>query len=742
MDGPSDESFLKEFAQDSRDVLDEVMAQLTSLSSDPSLLGDEAFLHEIQTNYTALMGSAEFLGLKPVYDLSKTGVAYVKSLKEKGFDDDLTPEEFHRINAELNESLNDLEMGKTISSGSDSSGDASANPIEAPDDMDVEAMLDITISPEMLQTFSSEADEQLEATEESLLGLEKDLNDSELLDRAFGAIHTFKGNCGLFGFQELERLGHQFESILEDFKSGDITINHKGVTVLLRVLDVMKSALAALSDQKGVVEQVEDYLQMMVDYRSTGHVASIVGKSEATMLGEILVEMNAISRATLDEALVRQAQSVGEILRDMDQVDTDQVNEALEVQRQRRDVIPHSARTRKATSSQNIRVDLYKLDSLMNLVGELIVAENMVTHNPDLEGYEFENFKKASYQLNRISRELQDIAMSLRMIPIEGVFYKMKRVVRDVSQKQGKQVELIMSGEDTEVDKSVAEQISGPLLHIIRNAIDHGLESPEKRAEAGKNPIGQIHLRASHESGEVVIEISDDGVGIDRKKVIEKATASGLIQEDAQLNDQDVFNLLFQAGFSTADAVTDISGRGVGMDVVRRDIESINGRIHISSQQNKGSCFTIRIPLTLAIIEGMLVRLGKNLFTIPLLSVRETLQAKPSMISRTIDGSEMVKIREHLVPVLRLDTLFSTEADSTHLQDGILIMVEFEGYQICLFADEIVGQYQAVIKGLSSFFGAVRGISGTSIMSNGEISLILDIPGLASLYQERTAGKS
>ncbi len=733
-----DFEFFKEFAQDSREVLAELTDQVNELRDDPPQPPPRQSLGAILDNCEALKGSAEFLGLEAIYKIAREMHAFFEGLREEGgpFGPNEEAVAEHSITclvqliAEVDSGHKPVEKDPRVQETLaliESSEHTHHEPSyqEIPDDFQ------ITITAEMLNAFTTEAAEQLEQAEASLLSLESNLTDKEALDCLFRAIHTFKGNCGLFNYGQLEQLGHHFETILEDYKSEELKIDQQGVTVMLQVLDALKSALHELPDGKGKVPDFDAHLKMMSEYQTQGHVVNVVGKSNATMLGEILVEMEAVERPTLESALARQSRPIGEILKDMDIIQTPQLEQALEVQRQRRE--DHTAEPgRKRRNVQNIRVDLYKMDTLINLVGELIIAENMVTNNPDLEGYEFENFKKAAHHLNRISRELQDISMSLRMIPIESTFHKMVRVVRDVSQKQGKLVQLVMSGEDTEVDKNVVELISGPLLHIIRNAIDHGIESPRIREERGKSKTGSISLSASHEGGEVVIEVKDDGNGIDPQKILKKAQEKGFADPHQELKDHEILNFIFEPGFSTADKITDVSGRGVGMDVVRQNIEKISGRINVTSKPGQGSQFSIRIPLTLAIIEGLLVRIGSQLLTLPLLSVRGAIKVKKADVSKNLDGGELVKIREQLCPIIRLHELLSMEPEHRNLEEGILVLVDNEGHQIGLFADEILGQYQTVIKGLSGFFGTVEGISGTSIMSNGDISLILDIPGLVA----------
>ena len=374
------------------------------------------------------------------------------------------------------------------------------------------------------------------------------------------------------------------------------------------------------------------------------------------------------------------------------------------------------------------------------MVGELVIAEAMVTKSPDLAGLELEDFERSCVHLRKIVRDLQDMALSVRMIPLDGVFRKMIRLVYDLSAKSGKKVKLELSGENTEIDKILAEMIADPLVHLIRNAIDHGIETPRERLELGKPQTGRVILEAKHEGGEVWILVQDDGRGLERQKILQKAIQKKLIRGDgSQLSDAEVYELIFQPGFSTAEKVTDISGRGVGMDVVFKNIEKMKGRIDIKNQEGRGTTFALRIPLTLAIMEGMLVRVGSASYTIPLLSIRETVQPKSQWITTTMDGQEVARVRNELIPVLRLHRLHQLEPDSEQLSQGLLVIVEHQGEALGLFVDQILGEQQAVIKGLSDYIGSVPGVSGCTILGSGEVSLILDVAGLIRLGPGRGA---
>lgn len=392
----------------------------------------------------------------------------------------------------------------------------------------------------------------------------------------------------------------------------------------------------------------------------------------------------------------------------------------------------------KRIERRDIRVDLHKLDLLVNLVGELVIAEAMVTGNPDVAGRELENFEKAGHHLRRIVRDLQDVTMSVRMIPIAATFRKMIRLVHDLSAKAGKQVELDLSGEETEVDKTVAEAIADPLVHIVRNAIDHGIETPDERKAAGKPKAGKLSIGARHEGGEVWITIFEDGRGLSREKILKKAAEKGLVEgTGAELRDDDVYRLIFEPGFSTAATVTDISGRGVGMDVVKKNVEKLKGRVDVRTQPGKGTVFTLRIPLTLAVIEGMLVRVGGAKYTIPMLAMRESFRPEQKDLTVTPDGQELVNVRGRLYPIIRLHELHAVAPDNVELDRGLLVSFDYRDDTYCLFVDEVLGQNQTVIKGLSGYVGNVRGVSGCTILGDGQVSLILDVGALIEKAMDR-----
>ena len=390
----------------------------------------------------------------------------------------------------------------------------------------------------------------------------------------------------------------------------------------------------------------------------------------------------------------------------------------------------------------SIRVSIEKIDALINFVGELVITQSMLGQmGAEFEMSRLEQLRDGLAQLERNTRELQESVMGIRMLPISFSFSRFPRMVHDLCQKLGKEVELKISGEQTELDKTVMEKIGDPMVHLVRNSLDHGVESPEERIAAGKPAVGTVHLNAYHKGGSIVIEITDDGKGIDPEAILAKARDRELIGPDETLPLEKIYDLLFQPGFSTAQVVSDVSGRGVGMDVVKRNIKDLGGTVEVKSAVGKGSTFTIRLPLTLAILDGQLVRVGQETYIIPLVSIIETLQTRPELINAIAGQAELYKLRDDYIPIVRLYDVFGIEPDSVNLKDGLLVVVEGDGQKVGLFVDDLLSQQQVVIKSLESNFRKVEGISGATILGDGTVALILDISGLISL-SDRVVGES
>lgn len=391
--------------------------------------------------------------------------------------------------------------------------------------------------------------------------------------------------------------------------------------------------------------------------------------------------------------------------------------------------------THKAVKQSLISVNLNRLDVLMNVVGEIVITESMVTASPELQGLELDNFTKSARQLRKLTDELQDIAMSIRMVPVAGAFQKMHRIVRDMNKKLDKNVELVLIGEETEVDKTVVDGIGDPLMHLVRNSMDHGIESREDRIRAGKDPDGKIILSAQNTGGEIVISVQDDGKGLDPEVLLQKASERGLLtKKPSEYTEREIYNLLMLPGFSTKEQVTEFSGRGVGMDVVKKNIERIGGTINIESKKGQGTATIFKIPLTLAIMDAMQIAVGSEILTIPINVIRQSFKIKKEDIVEDVNGNPMVNIRGVCYSILKLYQIYDLETEVMDLEEGILIQVETDGHAACIFADKLLGQHQIVVKPLPSYFNVydVRsyGITGCTILGDGGISLILEVSSL------------
>ncbi len=582
--------------------------------------------------------------------------------------------------------------------------------------------LRLSLTPEMIQGFADESTQLFEEIEQSLMLLEKNAHDAEALHQAFRGFHSFKGNCGFFGFVPLERLSHRLEEVLEQLQNAKMPVNSEVITVMLRGLDVLRSGTAQIRAGQPInVAEQQAGIEPALARLEKGEALE-PPPVEAPKLGQILVDMGEVAPEAVEKAL--------EVQQNLAPTpDKGELHTPAEGAAQ-------AAPTHQAAAQQrSIRVDVDKLDKMMDLVGELVISVATVINNPDLAGLRLDRFEKSSHQLSKITRDLQDVAMAMRMVPLTSLFRKMVRLVRDLANKFNKEVDLVLVGEDTEVDKTVLELVSDPLVHMIRNAIDHGIETPAERTAHGKAPGGKIVLEARHAGSEVWLLVIDDGRGLDRGRIVNKAITLGMLNEDSpDLRDEDVFKFIFESGFSTAEKVTDVSGRGVGMDVVRRNIEQLKGRIDIKSTKGTGSTFILRIPLTLAIIDGMLIRCGTERYIVPTETIVEAFRTSAKNITESVGNlAETLFVRGHVIPFLRLGKLFGLATAEQDIEKAIVIMVEDSGRHYGILVDEILGQQQTVIKSLAGTIGNLEGFSGASVLPDGRVGLILDVHAVVNM---------
>jgi two-component system chemotaxis sensor kinase CheA len=526
---------------------------------------------------------------------------------------------------------------------------------------------------DLLQQFVSEGQEHLVNIEQGVLTLEENPHDAETLNSIFRAFHTFKGGSGFLNLTAIQNLAHELESLLDLARQQKLAITPSLITLILEGGDTLKAFASEIST-----------------YLASGKTEGTILIPTLDLLGRIREALTGTTTATVVSETRARNGSV------------------------------------KAVATTNtVKVDTAKLDNLVDMVGELVIAQSQVSQNPALAQISSEQLTRNLAQLGRIMKELQRTAMSLRMVPIRPTFQKMSRLVRDVSAKLSKQITLVMDGEDTEMDRTIVEEISDPLIHMVRNSVDHGIELPAARAKNGKPANGTVTLRAFHQGGNIVIEVKDDGKGLDRERIRAKAVERGIVAPNETLSESQIFNLIFAAGFSTAEEVSDLSGRGVGMDVVRRNIEKLRGKIEIESLPGLGSTFRIHLPLTLAIIDGLLVGVGQHRYILPTLLVRESFRFDRARFHTVHERGELMEVRDRLLPLVRVSELFGITAERADEQ-SIVIVVEVGSDARCLLVDTLLGKQEVVVKSLGELLHGNPYLSGAAILGDGRVGLILD----------------
>ncbi|MBW2109039.1 MAG: chemotaxis protein CheA [Deltaproteobacteria bacterium] len=595
---------------------------------------------------------------------------------------------------------------------------------------------------ELIEGFVAESLEHLSAIEVNVLLLEQDPENLEVLNAIFRPFHTVKGVSGFLNLTDINRLAHEVETLLDEARDNKLAVDETLTDLILDAVDLMKAMIEDLRRcvQTGVFGETDFELDIFLDrlrkipvqVGTTGSATvQYRPRGNGTDTGDILVKKGVVSEQEVAEALEKQkklGKRVGEILIQEHKVTSRDVVEALREQKRLRGVFPGGSA--KKESAAFVKVDTQKLDNMMDMVGELVITQAMLDQNIDRLTAQDKQLYSNLSQMGRITSEIQRISMSLRMVPIKQTFHKMIRLVRDLSKKSGKLVDLEMIGEDTELDRNMVDEIYDPLVHMVRNAVDHGIEAPEVRKNAGKVDHGTLLLKAYHKGGNIVIEISEDGRGLDREKIVARAMEQGLISSAEGMSDQDVYSLIFQPGFSTADKITDVSGRGVGMDVVEQAVEKMRGKVEIQSEKGRGTTVLMKLPLTLAIIDGMMVRAGDRDFIIPSVSVVESIRPDRSDCNTVANRGEMIRIRNTLYPLVRVHKAFDFEPNHADPWEAIVVVAESDGRRKCLMVDELVGKNEVVIKSLGERLKNIKGIAGGAILADGRVGLILDVAGL------------
>jgi two-component system, chemotaxis family, sensor kinase CheA len=588
--------------------------------------------------------------------------------------------------------------------------------------------------PELLGDFVLEAREHLSAIESRSLALEQDPGNAEAIHSIFRAFHTMKGLAGFLELAAVREVSHEVETVLDLARNAKLTITPRVIDVVLESADYLKIWVDLLDaklqgqsparppDHSRLVDRIRNLMTAAPQPESAPPPAAS--------------EPSAPPPESLPEEVIPQKPEPAGHAPGAGQPQN-LPNKAKAVKAEEAPPKPEPAagaasteRTHPAGEAKAVKVDTGKLDYLVDMAGEMVIAQSMVRYDPELAALKSPRLQRNLAQLARITSEIQKTSMSMRLVPIGQLFQRVARQVRDLSRKIGKPTELDISGEETEIDRTIVEELADPLMHMVRNSLDHGIEDAAARLAAGKNPVARIALRAFHQAGHIVIEISDDGRGLDREKILAKAVQKGLIGNPEHLSDNETFNLIFEPGFSTAAQVTDVSGRGVGMDVVRKQIQKLRGRVEIQSVAVRGATFTLKVPLTLAIIDGLVVGVGQERYIVPLFAVREMFRPAPDVISTVQSRAEMALVRGNLLNVIRLYRKFGVTPRSEDPCQSLLIVAESESKRFCLMVDELIGKQEAVIKSLGERFKNIPGIAGGAILGDGRVGLILDLNGL------------
>jgi two-component system chemotaxis sensor kinase CheA len=590
------------------------------------------------------------------------------------------------------------------------------------------------LDPELVEEFISEAREQLEQIEQGALTLEKNGHDPEGIHTLFRAFHTFKGNASFLEFTAVSSLAHLLESLLDGARESRLQVNSLIIEIILKSRDTLQR----------FVDEIEAQITGKKP-RQTVRIPTAALKAAVKFMldGEATLGFTTPPARAANPSPAKPAASVAPVASTLPPEAAEPAPEkpaapaapspAHEEEEEATTARPGASNYVSGTALHAVKVSTSKLDGLVDLAGELLIAQSLIAQCVMSPNVNRHTLARNLDQLCRISKEVQRTALAMRMVPIRATLQKMQRLVRDLAAKQRKNVQMLIEGEDTEVDRTIVEKLSDPLMHMVANAVDHGLETPDARVARGKNSTGTILINAYHKSGTIVIEVGDDGMGLNRDRIREKAIRLGLIKPDSQIDEKDLLALILRPGFSTAASVTNVSGRGVGLDVVHKNVAKLRGKIEIKSTPGHGTTFTLRLPLTLASIDGLILGVGGRRYILPTLSVRESFPPSTCRITTLPAGGDVVELRKEIIPLLRLRDHFGIKPEPEPGRHGILIVVEADGKKRCLFADELVGKQEVVIKNLGEVFKTDPMVSGGAILGDGCVGLILDPGALVHL---------
>jgi len=593
--------------------------------------------------------------------------------------------------------------------------------------------------PALLEEFIAESRDSISSAEAALLQLETDPENAEAVNVVFRAFHTIKGTSGFLGLDHISKLAHGAESFLSRIRDKEIRCIGGYADLAFRSVDMLKDLIKIAQDAlRGVPMAAPDGLNdlmVLLDEPEAAGISEDVcdeprGVEEMPpRLGDILVAQGKAGRQEIEAAVADQAdQPVGMAVVRSEIASLTEVGQALRKQR--------SMAGSELVTEMSVRVRTDRLDRLIEMVGELVIGHSMVAQDETVNSGNYLELQRKVSHTDKIVRQVQDLSMSMRMVQLKGTIGKIARLVRDLARRRETTINFVPIGEDTEIDRNMVDLINDPLVHLVRNAVDHGIEPPHERERNGKPREGTLLLKAYHSGGNIVVEVSDDGRGLDRNKIIEKAISKGLIQLGQNMSDSEIINLIFQPGFSTADKVTDISGRGVGLDVVRKAVETLRGRVDVSTELSKGCTFSVRLPLTMAITDGMLVKVGNQRYILPTVNIDMSFRPNAETLSTIVGRGEIVVFNGKVLPIFRLHRLFNIKDAVEDPTRGLLIIIG-EGNQRCaLLVDELVGQQQVVAKPLGDGISKVQGISGGAILGDGRVGLILDSQGIALLARQ------